>query len=385
MMSEGQTAPLERDLLIAEARRRTGLEDIGDPWFHEPLDAQLASLNREAQLTETGARNEAERLIANLANRLMRVKLLKAHPEILDEDIKVGAAIISLARTGSTKTHRMLDAAPGHTSMKTWEGFFPLPLDDEEFGKPVERRRRAQAILDTWPDMSHIHPITLDTPEEEALILDQSFVGMVFETFVWGPGFGEYLEAADQSRGYQELKTNLQILQWQDPARRGKAWILKSPTHMSAPQTLLDTFPGSLMIQTHRDPLRSIPSHCSMVTQFVRSKSNAISTQDIGRATCRRWAKMSEDVLDLRDRIGDDRFIDIQYQDLTEQPLSVAREVFERLGSPMTEADEAAINKWLVDNKREKWAPHVYDLDTYGLTEETIKADFARYRERHCA
>jgi hypothetical protein len=261
---------------------------------------------------------------------------------------------------------------------------FPLPLDDEAFGKPIERRRRAQAILDTWPDMSHIHPIGLDYPDEEAMILDQSFVGMCVETFLWAPGFGEYLKRADQSPGYAELKLTLQILQWQDPAHRGKRWILKSPTHMSAPKALLDAFPGSAVIQTHRDPLRSMPSHASMNNTFIQAKCVGISPQQIGRATCKRWAKMSEDVLDLRDRVGDDRFIDIAYQELTERPLEVAREVFDRLGTPMTAADEAAINQWLIDNKREKWAPHVYDLETYGLTEETIRSDFARYRARHC-
>jgi hypothetical protein len=385
-VSEGHaTPPLERDLLIAEAQRRTGLEDIGETWFHEPLDVQLRALKTEAQLTELGTMLEAERIVAYLMNRLVREALLKSHPEIRDEDVRVGATIISLARTGSTKTHRMIGAAPGHTTIKGWEVLFPLPLPGEAFGEPVERRSRAKAVMDSWPDMSHIHPVGLDTPEEESMILDQSFAGVAFETFIWGPSFSDYLKAADQSRAYEELKLTLQILQWQDPSRRGKAWILKSPTHMSAPKTLLDTFPGSLMIQTHRDPLRSIPSHCSLLTLFIQSKSDQISAQTIGRATCRRWAQLSDDVIDLRERIGDDRFIDVQYERLTEQPLEVAREIFDRLGTGMTEADEAAVNRWLIENKREKWAPHIYDLETYGLSEEIIKSDFARYRARHCS
>jgi hypothetical protein len=208
---------------------------------------------------------------------------------------------------------------------------------------------------------------------------------MAVETFLWVPSFSEYLKTADQGRAYQELKLTLQILQWQDPSRRGQKWILKSPTHMSAPRTLLDTFPGSMVIQTHRDPLRGMPSHCSMNNNFIQSKCVAISPVEIGRFTCKRWAKMSEDVLDLRDEIGDDRFIDIQYDELTARPMEVARDAYDRMGSKMTEADEAVLQKWLVDNKREKWAPHVYDLDTYGLSEEVIKTDFARYRARHCS
>jgi hypothetical protein len=385
MSVAGTDLPLDRAALMAEARRRTGLEDFGDAWFLEPLDAQLASLRGESQLTPLRAKLEAERLAGNLANRLLWVQLVKDHPEIRDEEVRVGAAIISLARTGSTKTHRMLSATPGHTSMKTWEGLFPLPLPGEEMGRPVERRARAQAILDTWPDMSHIHPITLDTPEEEALLLDQSFVGMTFETFIWAPSFGEYLRRTDQRPGYEELRLMLQILQWQDPSRRGKRWILKSPTHMSAPRALLDTFPGALMIQTHRDPLKSIPSHCSMTTQFIRSKSDAISPVEIGRETCRRWGEMANDVIALRQEIGDERFVDIQYADLTDRPMEVMRHVFQRMGEAMTAADVAAVERWLVENKREKWAPHVYDLETYGLSQQIIEGDFARYRALYCA
>jgi hypothetical protein len=122
-----------------------------------------------------------------------------------------------------------------------------------------------------------------------------------------------------------------------------------------------------------------------MTTQFIRSKSDAISPAEIGRETCRRWGEMADDVIALRQQIGDDRFVDIQYAELTERPMEVAREVFDRLGEPMTDADAAAVNRWLVENKREKWAPHVYDLETYGLSQEIIRSDFARYRELYCA
>jgi hypothetical protein len=379
------TPSLDRDLLIAEARRRTGKEDVGDTWFYEPLDIQVASLRNESNLSELGTTLEAERLVSYLMNRLRRVDLLKRHPEIRGEDVRVAATVISLARTGSTKMLRILGSTPGHTTLKTWEGMFPLPLEGEELGKPIERRRLAQATLDSWPDMSHIHPISLDTPEEEGLILDQSFAGMMAETFVWMPTFSEYMKTMDQTPAYQELKATFQILQWLNPERRGKRWILKCPTHMSAPKTLLDTFPGSMMIQTHRDPLKSMPSHCSMNNTFIQAKCQNIPPAVIGRYTCKRWAQMSDGVIDLRDTIGDERFIDVQYQDLTERPLDTTRAVFDRLGTKMTAADEAAVSKWLAENKREKWAPHIYDLETYGLSEDSITSDFARYRQRYCS
>ena len=86
-----------------------------------------------------------------------------------------------------------------------------------------------------------------------------------------------------------------------------------------------------------------------------------------------------------RERIGDDRFIDIQYEDLTGDEMGVMRTVFDRMGQPMRPEDEAAMEQHRIDNKRDKWAPHIYDLETYGLSEEIIKSDFARYRAKHIA
>jgi hypothetical protein len=385
-MSETQTTPpLARDALIAEAQRRAGKEDLGDTWFFTPLDKLLSVLNTESRLTERGAQMQSEIMVGYLVNRLNRVALLKQHPEILDEKVNVGAAIISLGRTGSTKTHRMLADAPSHTALKWWEMQFPYPFEGEELGNPVERRRIAKAIHDRIPVRTEVRTSGLDMADEEAYLIDQSFVGTMIECFLWVPGFIEWQKGYDQAPGYEELKVTLQILQWQDPARRGKRWILKSPTHMSAPKTLLDAFPGSLMIQTHRHPLKTVPSHCSMITPLIQMKSQGLSNETIGRFTCARWAGMADDVIDLRETIGDDRFVDVQFQDLTDQPIEVSRGIFERMGAKMTEADEAAISQWLIDNKREKWAPHIYDYETYGLSEEIINSDYARYIARHCS
>ena len=45
----------------------------------------------------------------------------------------------------------------------------------------------------------------------------------------------------------------------------------------------------------------------------------------------------------------------------------------------------AAIRAWLDNNRRDKRPPHVYDLETYGLTEDILKRDFALYRAKYLA
>ena len=44
---------LELDAILDEARRRTGLDDFGDPAFRAPLERLLRSLSEEARLNES--------------------------------------------------------------------------------------------------------------------------------------------------------------------------------------------------------------------------------------------------------------------------------------------------------------------------------------------
>ena len=386
-MDVNDTPPLEFDRLLATARSRAELTDFGPDWFFEPMRVMLAATHAEARLSEAGQGYEAERIVSRLIDRLRTIDAIKRHSEILDEEVEVAAAILGLSRTGSTMTHRMLCSAPGMTGLRWWEAQYPCPFPGEERGHPVGRREAAQRLQELWfqtmPDLMSIHPMGLDQPEEEAILTDQFFIGTMVECFVWVPSYAKWLETADQHLAYQELRTQLKFLQWQDPARHGKAWILKTPSHLSAPDVLLETFPGSVIVMTHRDPLKTIPSYSSMNATLMGMKSDHMPLRELGPFLSRRWSWMLNNFMALRERIGDDRFVDIQYQDLVKDPLAQAKTIFARMGRPMTAADEAAIGTWLGENKRDKRPPHVYDLETYGLTEDILKSDFAAYRAKY--
>jgi hypothetical protein len=381
------TPPLEFDALVAHARHQADLTDFGADWFFEPLRVMLKATHQEARLSDAGKGYEAQRIVGCLVNRLRTIEAIKRHPEILDQEVTVAAAILGLSRTGSTKTHRMLCSAPGMTGLAWWEAQFPCPFPGEERGHPVARRAAAQQLLDLWlqtmPDLMSIHPMSLDQPDEEAILTDQFFIGTMVECFLWVPSYARWLETADQHLAYEELRTQLKFLQWQDPSREGKSWILKTPSHLSAPDVLLETFPGSVIVMTHRDPLKTIPSYCSMNATLMGMKSEHVPLHELGPFLSHRWSWMLNNLMALRDRIGDARFVDIQYQDLLDAPLEQARKIYARIGRDMTAADTAAIAGWLEENKREKWSPHIYDLETYGLSEDILKSDFAAYRAKY--
>ena len=260
--------PLDVDELLAAARAKTGLNDYGDEWFVEPLQVLTTALADEARLSEMGLALTQQRLTALLADRLRLRQHQADHPEITEEEVTVAAEICGLPRTGSTLLHRLLASSPHVTSTLSWETSYPLPFPgegpDAELRKQKARDRFAM-FLEMAPDFGDIHTIEWDGPEEDVIVLDRTFTSMSFDSFYWVPTYGDWLREFDQAPAYRELREWLQVLQWQRPVARGKPWVLKSPHHLTAVDTVLDTFPGCKIVMTHRSPTQAVPSYASMV------------------------------------------------------------------------------------------------------------------------
>lgn len=375
--------------LMEEARAATGLADFGeDDWWREPLSIQLDSINREARLNESGAITQRARLVGALANRLRITDALKRHPEIHDEPLQVSAVLLGLPRTGTTMLHRLLHASPGITAMRWWETHYPAAFPGEEPGDPSARRAAAKQIFDhmlaTIPDLMSIHPMSLDQPDEELTVIDQSFMGTAAESFLWLPSYAAWLEQADQTSAYRELIVWLKYMQWQDPARRGQAWVLKSPNHITATAAALAAFPDAVFVMTHRDPVRSVPSYCSMVSSLYRMSSDEADLAAIGRHWQHRWAHGARRLFALRDAdpAVEARFLDVRYDESVKDPLAQARRVFARMGRELTDEDETAMRGWLAANARDGRPAHRYDLERFGLSEESLAETYGFYRRR---
>ncbi|NWK96065.1 sulfotransferase [Sphingobium lactosutens] len=377
---------LDRETLLQQARNRAGLEDFGDLWFLEPMDQFLQSSNCEGRLTPDGCAATTEVIVKGLVSRLRMVDDIKHHPEIRDEKVEVAGIILGLPRTGSTIFQRLLASAPGMTGLRWYEAQNFAPFPGEERGNPVERRAYAQAMIDGWlelaPELASIHPLDPDAPDEEILVLGQMFVSTMVEGMNFVPAFTRWLNGYDQSHGHEDLKTILQYLQWQDPARRGAKWILKSPSNLPYAELAASAFPDALLIMTHRDPLQTVPSYVSMQAALYKL-SATVADSEVGAFWLPRlteWMRMFEAA---RARIGEHRFIDIDYREVGRDPMAQAQRVLSRIGIPVDNRLEAALSEFLAGNKREQRPMHDYAPERFGLDEETIRHAFASYRERY--
>jgi len=371
--------------LLQAARTRTGLSDFGDMWFLEPMKHYVAAANAQARLTPEGFAGQTEVIVKGLASRLRMIEDIRQHPEIKDEQVEVAGIILGLPRTGSTIFHRLLASAPGMTAIRWFEAQNYAPFPDEEPGNPAGRRAYAQAMIDGWlqlsPELASIHPLDPEAPDEEILIIGQLFVSTMVEAMTFVPSFADWLDTYDQSHGHEDLKTILKYLQWQDPARRGCKWILKSPSNLPYTEVAARAFPGAVLIMTHRDPLDVVPSYISMECALYKLNSHH-SDQEVAQfwfPRLTRWIKAFEAA---RARIGEERFIDIDYREVARNPLHQAERVLARMGIPVDARIEAGLAEFMAGNTREQRPVHAYSLDRFGLDEAAIAEAFADYRER---
>jgi hypothetical protein len=386
--AQAATIPLQADALLEAARSRAGLTDIGPEWILEPFRIYVRALAEEAHLTPQGAAHMSETIIRRLVNRLRMFEAIRLHPEIMDEELIIMAAIVGLPRTGSTMLQRVLTAIPGINGVRWWELQNSAPFPGEVPGQPVERLQFAEKMVEDWlaatPEFATIHPLSATQVDEESILLHNMFAGLL-EYAAPVPSFVAWQATTDFRATYEDLRNELKFLQWQEPSRRGRPWLLKAPEHMLAPEALLEVFPACKVIITHRDPIQVLPSICSMHYTIQLLAVDQPDRLQIGRSNIDRWAHALEKLTALRQRIGDDRFIDISYRDLLRDPVGEARKTLAALGLTLDADGEAAVTGWLAENARDQRASHVYTPAEFGLDEAEMSTRFGNYIRRFIA
>src|SRR5258705_591675 len=210
---------LDLEAVLAEAQRRAGLSDFGDPAFRAPLERLLRSLREEARLNAVGRAMQFERNVGLLVNRLRTEEGYKRHPEIENERIERPLVIVGLARSGTTMLHRMMASDPRWLALLWYESRNPAPFPDSERAAVDPRITDAEAevamMLEGSPDLIAAHPMDAHAPDEEIMLVEHAFKSWNPEAFCRVPGYSAYLNAIDFAPGYRYLVQLLQFLQWQ--------------------------------------------------------------------------------------------------------------------------------------------------------------------------
>ena len=371
--------------ILDQAKSETGLSDLGEPLFFEGLNRLINSINNEANLNEIGIQAQPIRIQGLLTNRLRFEEDLKKFPEILDQEIIAPIVIVGLPRTGSTMTHRLLASDPNHTAMLWWEGRYPALLPGEKRGDIEARmelgKAEVDAVVAASPEALDIHPWDYKGADEEILLLEHNFLSTVPESFMALPSYSKWIEEQDHTLAYEDLKKFIQYLQWQNPGREKKRWVLKSPHHLGFIDKMISVFPDAKIIQTHRDPIKTVPSFCSMCANLFEPLTTNFDKVFIGKHWSNKLTRALNHCMNISEQ-HPDNFLDLEFLNMIKDPIDEMKKIYEFIGEPFGEKTEVAMEAWREENKHEMGA-HKYSLEEYDLTESQINDNFAKYQQKY--
>jgi len=379
----------DADAVVAAAQAVDGLNDFGDDSYRKPLEKLLWSLQHEALLNDIGRSVLRQRVVDILATRLRVQSYISRYPEILEEQIEAPLVIVGLPRTGTTMLHRTIAADHRMYAPLWYEVRFPCPALDWDFTAAGDRRiteakAEMQAMVDGNPDLLAIHPMDAMGPDEDIMLLEQSFYSFNIQAFANIPSFDQWIESQDHTPGYQYFKVLLQFLQWQKKrsGQQGQRWVLKAPHHLHYMDLVFKVFPDAKVVQSHRDPLETIPSLASLIAGMWVIYSDEADPKEVGRQWAGKFARGMRHSMAVREQLGDERFLDLWFSDTVSQPLQEIRKIYDFLGMELTEEARAEMARWQDFNRRELRPPHEYTLAQFGFTEEGLEQQFRAYRER---
>lgn len=368
--------------LLQAARDSTGLEDFGADDFREGLRVLLETYRKTSDFDEKGSRRNRRRIVSLLETRLRVQEALRRHPEIRDRRLRRPMYLTGLPRTGTSALFNLLGADPAARPLLLWEGIYPDPIDGLPPGRPDPRFEALKAHYargrERNPEFTKIHFTDADVPEECVMLLAHTFCDVQMGIEPLMEPYASWFRRQDLRRAYAYYADLLRMLDWQRPGRR---WLLKSPAHLWALDVLVEMFPDACIVLTHRDPLESMASACSLTEALMRGRRSH-DPRELGPAVLEYYAASLERGLAARERSDAARFLDVPYTQLVSDPLAAVRRVYDHFEIDLAPSTEAAIRAHAAENPRGKHGAHEYDLARYGLTADRVRERLADYIDR---
>lgn len=371
--------------LLDEARKNTGLDDYGDPIFRDGLRRLLDSLEQEARLTAIGRLIAHDEVLRHLENRLRVTADWKRWPEMAEVEIEKPVFVVGLPRTGSTTLHDLFSQASGNRVPLTWECHRPSPPPERASYDSDPRIAQCQAHIDRTsraliPEFEAIHPMGALLAQECLMLQAFDFTSIIFANQFRIPSYQRWLEEMDLHACYATHRRQLQYMQWRCP---GERWVLKSTGHLWGLEALLDTYPDARVVMTHRDPLKLIASHCSLVSMACSMGSNRVDDAEIGLEWSQRWEGAMRRGIAFREsgKAPPGSFFDMHFPEFIRDPVAMARRIYEHFRLDLSPADEERMRGFLAENPPGKHGAHRYTLERFGLDPAAERERYRFYQE----
>jgi hypothetical protein len=136
-----------------------------------------------------------------------------------------------------------------------------------------------------------------------------------------------------------------------------------------------------LIIHTHRDPGKVMPSLASLHYAFRGMNSDSVNPARIGRNVMDAWSIHLQRAVEARRRHRDkpQQFFDAHFEDTLADPVDLLRRAYEHFGLELSDVARDRMSAFLAANPRGSRGVHRYAAEDFGLEIDDIRGRFAEY------
>lgn len=375
-----QNPRLTPEHLTAVAARDAGLAPLFPAHVGDALEVLCRSLRDDAALHWFGKMNYWEVLVGGLSALLKVEHAFRVDPSLAETPLVPPLVLTGLPRSGTTFLHRLLSAVEDAAPVALYQLLQPIPPG------PIDLRyARAWLTFEPWRrasrpyGMDAMHLIRPDLPDECNWAMRMTGRSVLLWSMAPTLGYLRWLMKQDLRETYQFYRKVLILLQKQMPGRR---LTLKCPHHMAWLPALREALPEAHLLMTHRDPLQTVVSSCKLSLSTQALATDHLDFTRIMPHLLLKEHTYTANALAFADSPQGQSLLHVDYRQLVKEPLAVARQVYQTFKLPFTEHQEAALTRFIANNRQHKHGPNPYSTDQFALSTDGLKALFRDYRTR---
>jgi hypothetical protein len=367
------------DLAMAEV----GFTYFGDDDYLTGLRVLLNAIDNDLAPNEATRERAFGLILSTLISRLFSQKGWHENRDCLKTEIRKPLIVTGIVRTGTTPLQKVLALDPQFQGLEYWLAQTPMvrPPRRKWRSHPLYQNSVAalEAMMQEQPMIGAIHEMVAGEADECLNIMRQSFVSNMFPSQLVVPSYDQWWMEQDETASYYRHRDNLRLIGYHEQDKR---WLLKNPGHILGIEPLLKVYPDACIVQTHRDPVKAMPSICSLIMMVRKLYVSNADPRDDGPREIRLWSIGAKRAMAAHDR-HPENFHDVFMSDFVEDPIAVIRGIYRRFDLTLAPEVEETMRKWLDDHAKARPGFHRYKAEDFGLTDDAIREEFAEYIERY--
>jgi hypothetical protein len=296
-----------------------------------PVLKQLLARYPVADAAE--ARVKSRRRFSSAIEPLRWAENLVWNRRILATPVKAPVFLLGFGRSGTTHLHYLFWQDPQFGVVSNYQASLqPVAL----IGRGWLPKLFAGSLPKKRP-MDNV-AITLDAPQEEEIAMANSSLHAPLHFMAFPQELPEIYDryvcrlGSDPALLEAWKRDYLRVLKKATIVSGGRRLALKTPTNTGRVRVLAEMFPDATFVNIVRNPYRVYRSMRNMYRKILPQEAlQELDWDAVDQWTLDAYSSLMAKYLDERKLLGDDRLIEIRYEDLDERPLEQLEKIYRAL------------------------------------------------------